>query len=141
FRGAVVNIRLLDAARIATLFVLTIEARTAAAIRSMAGQILVVSAERIADELRKLLVSPHRARGVNLLLELRLAAAILPELLPMKGLPQGSPHEPSGDLWDHVLRVLELLGPTVSFPLAFAALLHDVGKPRTVGRTPDRYTF
>jgi poly(A) polymerase len=37
--------------------------------------------------------------------------------------------------------VLELLGPGVSFPLALAALLHDVGKPRTVGRTPDRYTF
>src|SRR5207237_9518925 len=86
-------------------------------------------------------LSPHRARGVNLLLELRLAAAILPELLPMKGLPQGSPHEPSGDLWNHVLRVLDLLGAEASFPLAFAALLHDVGKPRTVGRTPDRYTF
>ncbi|HMC88678.1 MAG TPA: CCA tRNA nucleotidyltransferase, partial [Gemmataceae bacterium] len=135
------KLRLLRAARIATRFDLTIEARTAAAIRSMAGQILVVSAERIADELRKLLVSPHRARGVNLLLELGLAAAILPELVPMKGLPQGSPHEPSGDLWNHVLRVLELLGTEVSFPLAFAALLHDVGKPRTVGRTPDRYTF
>ena len=39
------------------------------------------------------------------------------------------------------LRVLELLGPAPSFPLAFAALLHDVGKPRTVGRTPERYTF
>src|SRR5205814_6856747 len=37
--------------------------------------------------------------------------------------------------------VLDLLGPDASFPLAFAALLHDVGKPRTVGRTPDRYTF
>src|SRR5581483_4013004 len=39
------------------------------------------------------------------------------------------------------LKVLDLLGPGVSFPLALAALLHDVGKPRTVGRTPDRYTF
>src|SRR5262249_22016511 len=46
-----------------------------------------------------------------------------------------------GDLWDHVMRVLELLGPEATFPLAFAALLHDVGKPRSVGRTPDRYTF
>ena len=45
------------------------------------------------------------------------------------------------DLWEHVLRVLDLLGDAPSFPLAFAALLHDVGKPRTVGRTPDRYTF
>ena len=37
--------------------------------------------------------------------------------------------------------MLEHLGPAPSFALAFAALLHDVGKPRTVGRTPDRYTF
>jgi poly(A) polymerase len=59
----------------------------------------------------------------------------------MKGLLQGSPQAPTGDLWDHVLRVLDNLGPEPSFPLAFAALLHDVGKPRTVGRTPDRYTF
>jgi poly(A) polymerase len=70
-----------------------------------------------------------------------LVAAILPELLEMKGLPQGPPQAPTGDLWTHVLRVLELLGPAPSFPLAFAALLHDVGKRRTVGRTPDRYTF
>jgi poly(A) polymerase len=39
------------------------------------------------------------------------------------------------------MKVLDLLGPEPSFPLAFATLLHDIGKPRTVGRTPDRYTF
>src|SRR5205807_7535275 len=65
----------------------------------------------------------------------------LPELVPMKGLPQGLPGAPTGDLWDHVARVLDLLGPEPTFPLALAALLHDIGKPRTVGRTPDRYTF
>jgi poly(A) polymerase len=78
----------------------------------------------------------------------------------MRGLPQGLPREgsslpppgqpgpalarpdgPPCDLWEHVLRVLELLGDCPSFPLATAALLHDVGKPRTVGRTPERYTF
>ena len=135
------KLRMLRAVRIATRFELAIEAATAAAIQSMARQITVVSAERIAEELRKLLVAPQRARGINLLHDLGLAAAILPELLPMKGLPQGPPQAPTGNLWDHVLRVLELLGPTASLPLAFAALLHDVGKPRTVGRTPDRYTF
>jgi poly(A) polymerase len=66
---------------------------------------------------------------------------VLPEVVPMKGLPQGRPGAAAGDLWDHVLRVLDLLGPAPSFPLALATLLHDVGKPRTVGRTPDRYTF
>jgi poly(A) polymerase len=135
------KLRLLRAVRMATRFELTVEPATATAIRAMAGQITVVSAERIAEELRRLLVDPQRARGLRLLDELGLVAPILRELLPMKGLKQGPPAAPTGDLWDHVLRVLDLLGPAPSFPLALAALLHDVGKPRTVGRTPNRYTF
>jgi len=135
------KLRLLRAVRFATRFDLALEPRTAAAIRSMANEITVVSAERIAKELRQILVSAERVRGLNLLFDLGLAAAILPELVPMKGLPQGLPGASTGDLWGHVLRVLDLLGPEPSFALALAALLHDVGKPRTVGRTPDRYTF
>jgi poly(A) polymerase len=135
------KLRMLRAARMATRFDLAVEPATAAAVRAMAGELPVVSAERVADELRKLLVDPRRARGVALLDDLGLVAVVLPEVLEMKGLPQGPPHAPTGDLWDHVLRVLDLLGPKVSFPLAFAALLHDVGKRRMVGRTPERYTF
>ncbi len=135
------KLRMLRAVRFATRFDLTIEPATEAAIRRMAPQIAVVSAERIADELRDLLVHPRRARGVSLLDATGLVEPLLPELLEMKGLPQGPPHAPNGDLWDHVLRVLALLGPAPSFPLAFAALLHDIGKRRTLGRTPDRYTF
>jgi poly(A) polymerase len=135
------KLRLLRAVRFATRFDMTIEPATEAAIKRMAGEISVVSAERIAKELRQILVCPQRARGVTLMYDLGLLAALLPELLPMKGLPQGPPDAPTGDLWDHVLRVLDLLGPEPSFPLALAALLHDIGKPRTVGRTPDRYTF
>jgi poly(A) polymerase len=135
------KLRTLRGVRFATRFGLTIEPNTAAAIRAMADQIRVVSAERIADELRKMLTHPRRADAMRLFVELGLARPVMPELLPMVGLPQGPPAAPTGDLWDHVLRVLDLLGDGVSFPLAFAALLHDVGKPRTVGRTPDRYTF
>jgi poly(A) polymerase len=148
------KLRMLRAVRFATRFDLAIEPATEAAIRTMARQIGIVSAERVAEELRKLLVHPQRARGMRLFLDLGLAAVLLPELLPMKGLPQGLPvdahtlpapgqagHASLSDLWEHVLRVLDLLGPAPSFPLAFATLLHDVGKPRTVGRTPDRYTF
>jgi poly(A) polymerase len=135
------KLRMLRAVRIATRFELKIQSETLAAIKAMADQIDTISKERIAEELRKLLVSPQRSRGLNLLYETGLAATLLPELLPMKGFPQGLPAAPSGDLWDHVMKVLDLLGPEPSFPLAFAALLHDVGKPRTVGRTPDRYTF
>jgi poly(A) polymerase len=135
------KLRLLRAIRFATRFELTLDAVTAAAIGPFATQIREISAERIADELRKLLVDRHRARGLQLMDGTGLVQAILPELLEMKGLPQGPPHAPSGDLWEHVLKVLELLGEEPSFPLAFAALFHDVGKRRTVGRTPDRYTF
>jgi poly(A) polymerase len=135
------KLRMLRGVRMATRFGLTIDPATAGAIRAMAGQITVVSAERIADELRKLLVDRHRARGMNLMYDVGLVGPILPELLPMKGLPQGLPAAPTGDLWDHVMRVLDHLGAGPSFPLAFAALLHDVGKPRTVARKGERYTF
>lgn len=135
------KLRLLRAVRIATRFELNIDPDTEAAIKAMAAELPVVSAERIAEELRQLLVHPRRVHGLNLLINLGLAAAIMPELLPMRGLPQGLPDQPTGDLWDHVMRVMDLLGPAPSFPLAMGTLLHDVGKPRTVGRTPDRYTF
>jgi poly(A) polymerase len=135
------KLRLLRGLRIAARFDLEIEPVTKAAITSMAAAIAVVSAERTAEELRRMLVHPRRVRGMNLLLESGLAAALLPEIVPMRGLPQGTPRAPTGDLWDHVMRVLDLLGPAPSFPLALAALLHDVGKPRTVGRTAERYTF
>jgi len=135
------KLRMLRAVRVATRFDLAIELQTSAAIERMAPQIGVVSAERIADELQKTLILPGRARGMRLFMDLGLAEPLIPELVPMRGLPQGAPAAPTGDLWEHVLRVLDLLGREPSFPLAFAALLHDIGKPRTVGRTPDRYTF
>lgn len=135
------KLRMLRAVRMATRFGLTIHGATFTAIQNMAPQITVVSAERIAEELRQLLVHPQRARGLTLLHEVGLLRPILPETLEMHGLPQGPPDAPHGDLWEHVLRVLELLGASPSFALALAALLHDVGKRRTVGRTPERYTF
>jgi poly(A) polymerase len=145
------KLRLLRAVRMATRFGLTVEPVTAAAVREMAGELASsgVSAERIAEEIRKLLVHPRRADGLRLMDDLGLVGAVLPEVeTEMKGLPQGPPSAPTGDLWDHVLKVMDQLqGPTwpeprpVSFPLAFAALLHDVGKRRTQGSTPNKWTF
>jgi poly(A) polymerase len=142
------KLRILRAVRIATRFELTVDPATLAAGQAMARQIRVVSPERIADELRKLFIHPRRGRGLELLREFGLLEPILPELTATIDLPQGPPAAPTGDLWGHIVRVLDVLeGPTwpqpqpVSFPLAFGALLHDIGKPRTVGRTPNRYTF
>ena len=135
------KLRVLRAVRIAARFELDVDPDTLAAARTMAPQIRAVSAERIAEELRKLLTHHNRARGVRLLREFGLVEPVLPELVPTFTLPQGLPSAPTGTLWDHTVRVVDLLAGDVSFPLAFAALLHDVGKPRVVGRTADRYTF
>jgi poly(A) polymerase len=135
------RLRSLRAIRLAARFQLQIEPQTRAALRSMAGQITGVSVERIAHELRRMLVHSSRAQAMNLALETGLVAAILPPLVPMKGLFQGKPMQPEGDLWDHTMLVLELLPPDPSFTLAFAALLHDAGKPATRVLHRGRYAF
>jgi poly(A) polymerase len=143
------KLRLMRAVRMGARFDFPIETATTAAIREMAPEITVVSAERTAEELRKMLVHRNRAWAMRQMDELGLLRHVLPEVeAEMKGLPQGPPAAPTGDLWGHTLKVLEVLdGPRwpapgpVSFPLAFAALLHDVGKKRAAAREPDKYTF
>ena len=107
----------------------------------MAPEVRVVAAERIAQELRRMLVHPTRSKAMDLAMEAGLVAAVLPPVARMKGLFQGKPVQPGGDLWDHTRLVLDLLPPDPSFPLAFAALLHDVGKPDTKGLQNGRVSF
>jgi poly(A) polymerase len=91
----------------------------------------VVSPERIAQELRKMLVDENRSRAMTMALDAGLVSAIMPQAAEMRGLYQGKIIQPEGDLWDHAMLVLDLLPGRPSFPLAFAAFLHDVGKPST----------
>ncbi len=135
------KLRLLRAVRFAARFDLTIDPATREAVAAMGPEIRVVAPERIAQELRKMLVHPSRARAMELAESLGLVATILPPLVPMKGLPQHKAVLPGGDLWDHTLRTLEELGPDPSFTLAFSALLHDVGKPATRGLRDGRMSF
>lgn len=135
------KLRLLRAVRFAARFDLAMDLATRASIVTMAREITVVAAERIAQELRRMLVHTSRATAVDQMLELGLAAAILPPIVPMKGIFQGKAVQPEGDLWDHVLLVLKLLPPNPSFPLAFAALLHDVGKPATKSIHHGHFSF
>jgi poly(A) polymerase len=135
------KLRLLRAVRLAARFRLQIESATTAAIRAMAGQVVTVSAERIAQELRRMLVHTSRTSAMELAMETGVLAAILPPVVRMKGLFQGKPMQPEGDLWDHTLLVLSLLPPDPPFTVAFAALLHDVGKPSTRVFQYGRYTF
>jgi poly(A) polymerase len=135
------KLRLIRAVRFAARFELQIDPVTRAAVVAMAPQINVVSVERIAQELRKMLVHPSRATAMDLALETGLLGMVLPPVVPMKGIFQGKPYQPEGDLWDHTLLVLRFLPSDPSFTLALAALLHDVGKPPTRAVHHARWTF
>ena len=111
------KLRVLRAARIAARFELSIDPGTQAAARATGPQITVVSAERIADELRKLLAHPNRGRGVWLLRAFGLIETLFPEVVP----------ELRAGIWGELPEVVALLPGTASFPLGFAALLHRVG--------------
>jgi poly(A) polymerase len=127
------KLRILRAVRMAARFDLAIDPDTLAAARQMAGEIRIVSAERIAEEFRKMLSHPNRARAVRLLKEFGLIEPILPELVASFAWAETA-NESS---WDYTIRMVEALENTHTFPLAFATLLHALDK-ETVGAIADR---
>ena len=90
-----------------------------------------VSAERLRDELTKLLTEGAARRGFELLDETGLLPQVLPEISRMKGVEQPPQFHPEGDVWIHTRMMLEGLKPGCSPTLAWGVLLHDVGKPPT----------
>jgi poly(A) polymerase len=125
------RLRLLRAVRFAARFKLAIETETRRAIDAMAGEVTGVSAERIAQELRRMIVDPSRVMAMNLAYETGLVAAILPQLMPLKHWRVRDPVFPDGDLWDRTMRTLAELRASPSFPLAFAALVRDTALPES----------
>ena len=125
------KLRMLRAVRFAARFGYVIEPETLRAIQTLAPEIGQVSAERLRDELTKLLTEGHARRGFELLDETRLLPELLPEISRMKGVQQPPQFHPEGDVWIHTLLMLEGLPPGASPTLAWGVLLHDVGKPPT----------
>jgi poly(A) polymerase len=110
------KLRLLRAVRFAATYDFAIDPATLAAVRSMAGEVHAVSAERVAAELRRMLAHASRRRGAELLAEADLLRPLLPEL---------ADHAAAGDVaWTGALARLARLGDA-DFPLALAALLVD----------------
>jgi putative nucleotidyltransferase with HDIG domain len=133
------HLRMLRAVRFAARLGFTIDPTTLDAIRSHHRLILRVSAERVRDEIVRILTEGGARRGFEMLDESGLLADILPEIAAMKGVQQPPEFHPEGDVWVHTLLLLEQLdrpSPT----LALGALLHDVGKPSTF-RVADRIRF
>ena len=134
------RLRLLRAARFACTYGFAMTPDSRSAVVRHANLISTVSAERIAEELRRMLASPSRACCVSLLDELGLLAHIMPEAVAMKGVPQPPDYHPEGDVFTHTLLAIEKLPADAGFALSLAALLHDAGKPATFARG-ERITF
>jgi poly(A) polymerase len=131
-------LRMMRAARFAAQLGFTVAPEVVAAMTDMADRISIVSAERVRDELVKIIVSPDPVVGLRLLVDTGLAAHVLPEL-PALALERDEHHRHK-DVYEHTLTVLEQSidledrlsedgGP--DFTARFAALMHDVGKPKT----------
>jgi poly(A) polymerase len=138
------KLRMLRAVRFAARFGYAIEPITFSAIQKHAPEIHFVSAERIQEELSKLLTEGAARRGFELLDDTGLLQQVLPEISAMKGVPQPPEYHPEGDVWIHTRLMLESLPPDTSRTLAWGVLLHDVGKPptfRPASLTGDRIRF
>jgi poly(A) polymerase len=133
-------LRMMRAARFAAQLGFTVAPEVQAAMTGMAERISIVSAERVRDELVKLVLAPDPVRGLRLLVETGLAEQVLPEL-PALALERDEHHRHK-DVYEHSLTVLEqsidledrlsdLSGGVPDFVSRFAALMHDAGKPRT----------
>ena len=133
------HLRMLRAVRFACRLGFEIEPETMAAIRLLAEQISRISEERIRDELDRVLTEGHARLGFELLDTTGLLAQVLPEVSAFQGVEQPPEFHPEGDVWTHVLMMLEQMGRPPS-TLAWGVLLHDVGKPPTFHRA-DRIRF
>lgn len=126
------HLRMLRAVRFAATLDFAIEPATFEAIRQLAPDIRRISAERIRDELFRLLTESRKAgQALQLLRISGLLKEILPEVEAMVGVEQPPEFHPEGDVFTHTRIMLDDLPEQASLRLALAALLHDVGKPPT----------
>ncbi|MEA3272068.1 MAG: CCA tRNA nucleotidyltransferase, partial [Patescibacteria group bacterium] len=132
------NLRLLRAVRFKTALGFKMSKKDLDIIKKNKEKIQTVSAERIREELTKMLVHPNRAKAMKELKKLGLLKEILPEIQKMVGVKQPEKYHSEGDVWVHTLLALEHLPDNVSPEVAWAVLLHDVGKP-PAQRTPEKH--
>ncbi|HMP75916.1 MAG TPA: CCA tRNA nucleotidyltransferase [Kiritimatiellia bacterium] len=130
------HLRMLRAVRFAAVLEFELDPDTAEAIRRDAAAIGRISAERILQEVTRLLTeAPAPGRGLRLLREVGLLAQILPEVDAMAGVQQPPEFHPEGDVFVHTALALDQLrAPDAA--LAWSVLLHDVGKPPTFRQDP-----
>jgi len=130
-------LRMMRAARFAAQLGFTVAPEVVQAMTEMAGRISIISAERVRDELVKLICAPYPRLGLGLLVDTGLADLVLPELPALR--LEADEHHRHKDVYEHSLTVLDqaidqegrLPGGGPDFISRFAALMHDAGKPKT----------
>ena len=133
-------LRMMRAARFASQLDFKIAPDVLQAIKDMAGRISIISAERVRDEFTKMLMSKNPRTGITILVETGLAEIVLPEIPKLR--LEIDEHHHHKDVYEHSITVLEqaishedrLGGPNLIIRLA--ALLHDIGKPKTRNLIP-----
>jgi poly(A) polymerase len=135
------KLRMLRGVRFAARFGFALDAATERAMLQMAPRIHEVSAERVRDELTRMLTEGRAARAFELLDATGLLQQVLPEISRMHGVEQMPDWHPEGDVFVHTLLLLEKLPAGCSATLAWGALLHDVGKPPTFERADGKIRF
>src|SRR4051812_6829593 len=130
-------LRMMRAARFAAQLDFEVAPEVITAMTEMSGRLEIVSAERVRDELNKLVLSTHPRKGLTLLVDTGLAEHVLPELPALR--LEIDEHQQHKDVYEHTLQVLEraialehrLDPPGPDLGLRLSALLHDIGKPAT----------
>jgi len=135
------RLRMLRAVRFAARFGFTLDPATHAAIVAAAPSVTDMAAERIGDEIVKMLCEGSARRAFELLDATGLLTVVLPEIAAMRGVEQSRDFHPEGDVWTHTLLLLDQLPAAAPETLALGCLLHDVAKPVTQARRDGRITF
>jgi poly(A) polymerase len=130
------HLRLLRAVRFAAQLNFGLEPGTFAALKAAAPSIRTISAERIRDELIKLLGAPHAAQGLELLRESGLLQQVLPEIAATVACEQSPDFHPEGTVFEHLKLMFRQLPADADPALPWAVLLHDVAKPVTASTDP-----
>ena len=128
-------LRMMRAARFASQLDFEIDAEVMASIKDLSHRISIISAERVRDEFTKILMSPNPRTGITILVDTGLADIVIPEIPKLR--LEVDEHHHHKDVYEHSITVLEqaimqekrLGGPNLIIRLA--ALLHDIGKPKT----------
>ncbi|MCF7847066.1 MAG: CCA tRNA nucleotidyltransferase [Candidatus Gracilibacteria bacterium] len=134
-------LRPLRAVRFRNRFGLEYDRKTKEALIKHASLVVDVSGERIRDELNKIIEHKSRVSALRDLKKFEMLDNLIPELDQLEKVPQSPNHHSEGNVWEHTLLVQETLDSDASPELRWAALLHDLGKAKTITYEGTRIRF